>query len=71
MVKVINYYVIIYSFELDDDFTAMYKGQFPFSTVMFLVKVLLCEYVKLSSLALSSRCGKGSQGFLALFGTCG
>lgn len=26
---------LIHSFELDDDFTAMYKGQFPRSTPVF------------------------------------
>ena len=26
---------LIHSFELDDDFTAMYKGQFPCSTPVF------------------------------------
>lgn len=69
--KLLFSYFVIYSFELDDDFTAMYKGQFPFSTIMFLIKVLLCECIKFSSLALSSRCGESSQGFLAVFGTCG
>lgn len=63
---------MIHSFELDDDFTAMYKGQFLFSVLVFLIGVFLCEcLMRLSFLALSSRCGKGSQGLLALFGTSG
>lgn len=34
MIKVTISYFVIHSFELDDDFTAMYKGQFPFSTII-------------------------------------
>ena len=32
-------YFLIYSFELDDDFTAMYKGQFPRSAPAFWLSV--------------------------------